>query len=60
MEVDIVIIIIISFVSTIIGAVIASAALMRYLTNIGALDLGAINKHRQEVRKNAGKKKDKQ
>jgi uncharacterized membrane protein len=41
------------FVSTLIGAIIASVALMRYLTRIGALDFDAINNHRAEVRKHA-------
>ena len=44
------------FVSTLIGAIIASIALMRYLNGIGALDLDAINKHRTEVRKHAGRR----
>jgi uncharacterized protein (DUF697 family) len=57
---DIMIYLIISFVSTIIGSIIASIALMRYLTSIGALDYDVINKHRQEVRKRAGKKKTKE
>jgi hypothetical protein len=44
------------FVSTIIGAIIASVALMRYLNNVGALDIGAINKNRKEVSKRAGER----
>jgi len=56
MEVDILVIIAISFVSTIIGSIIASVALMRYLSRIGALEYDAINKHRTEVRKNAAEK----
>jgi len=58
MEIDLYFFIITMFVSTIIGSIIASIALMRYLTSIGALDYDVINKHRQEVRKRAGKKKE--
>ena len=56
MEVDITLIIILCFVSTIVGSIIASVALMRYLTRIGALDYDAINNHRAEVRKHAEEK----
>lgn len=58
MELSYIGIIFLCFVSTIIGAIIASIALMRYLSGIGALDYDAINRHRQEVRKRAGRKKE--
>jgi len=56
MEIDLYVFIAIIFVSTIVGSIIASIALMRYLTRIGALDYDVINKHRTEVRKNAEEK----
>lgn len=55
-EIEMYLFILLMFVSTLVGAIIASIALMRYLSGIGALDLDAINKHRTEVRKHAGRR----
>jgi hypothetical protein len=55
-SIDLYILIAILFGSTMIGAIIASVATMRYLHSINALDVDAINKHRKEASKRAGEK----